>query len=296
LIRLPLNTLVTFLLPPFSLVVLSIDVHVSLDDVVVMFHDPDLERTTDSTGTIKERNWYGENGIQHVRTKKEPRQAIPTFAETLELLMRPEHHHVKFNVDVKVQNDPERLFSLMHELISSKPDWETNLAPMLLLGLWHPRFLSSAKEKLPYCKRSYIGNSPEIARKYFWDDCHAFSIAFGALTSNDGHRFRQECKDSGKTLMVWTVNRPEHMMEAVRWEVNVILTDVTNTWLDLRKGLQSDYETIGSRYGRFFLWTTPSFYTPFLLAYSRRVHMRLEKIAGPFDEVSAVPHAVALNI
>lgn len=26
-------------------------------------------------------------------------------------------------------------------------------------------------------------------------------------------RFRDECKASGKTLLVWTVNDPEHMME-----------------------------------------------------------------------------------
>jgi glycerophosphoryl diester phosphodiesterase len=101
---------------------------VSADDVVVMFHDPGepvvrlaciglltpglspiaLERTTDSTGNyhgqrqepgwyhtdsitsgqIKEREWHGETGMQHVRTIKEPRQTIPTFAETVALLMR----------------------------------------------------------------------------------------------------------------------------------------------------------------------------------------------------------------
>lgn len=33
-------------------------------------------------------NWHGEGGIEHVRTLKEPRQAIPTFAQTIELLMR----------------------------------------------------------------------------------------------------------------------------------------------------------------------------------------------------------------
>ena len=57
--------------------------------------------------------------------------------------------------------------------------------------------------------------------------------------------------------MVWTVNHPDHMMEvyiyvirwwaltcrltsgpqAVRWGVDVILTDVTQTWLDLRGAL-----------------------------------------------------------
>ena len=76
----------------------------------------------------------------------------------------------------------------MHAIISAQPGWETQLAPRILLGLWHPRFLPFAKARLPYCRRSYIGNSPYIARKYFWDGCDTFSMAFGALTSSDGQR------------------------------------------------------------------------------------------------------------
>ncbi|KAJ7246606.1 PLC-like phosphodiesterase [Mycena haematopus] len=270
------------------------DVHVSSDNVVLMFHDPELQRTTNSTGQIRERNWYGAEGMQHVRTKKVPEQPIPTFAESIALLMRPENQHANFNVDVKVQNTPTRLFALMHETISSHPNWETLLAPRILLGLWHPSFLEPAKEQLPYCRRSYIGNSPAIARKYFWNDCEVFSIAFAALTSTDGHRFRQECKASGKKIMVWTVNDPNQMMEAVRWEVDVILTDVTRTWLDLRTALHSDYEKIAARYSRFFLWTSFRFYPPvrFIRAVVNRE--RLESIAGPFDKLKISPVQVAL--
>ena len=70
-----------------------------------------LNRTTDSTGMftlrnisispqerasyllvppgeIKERLWYGPSGMQYVRTIKEPKQSIPTFEETIGLLMR----------------------------------------------------------------------------------------------------------------------------------------------------------------------------------------------------------------
>lgn len=36
--------------------------------------------------------------MEHTRTTREPKQAIPTFAETIELLMREENRHVKFNV------------------------------------------------------------------------------------------------------------------------------------------------------------------------------------------------------
>ncbi|KAK7062204.1 GP-PDE domain-containing protein, partial [Favolaschia claudopus] len=253
-----------------------------------------LERTTNSTGKIREREWYGADGMEHVRTTKQPHQAIPTFAETVELLMRPENQHANFNVDVKVQNDPARLFKLMHETISSHPNWETVLAPRILLGLWHPSFLGSAKEQLPYCRRSYIGNSPAIARKFFWNDCEVFSIAFAALTSTDGERFRQECKAGGKKVMVWTVNEPDHMMEAVRWGVDVILTDVTRVWLDLRAALHSDYETNAARHSRFFLWTSIRFYPPvrFIRAVVNRE--RLESIAGPFDKLKISPVQVTL--
>jgi hypothetical protein len=48
---------------------------------------PELQRTTNSTGKIKEREWYGAGGMQHIRTAKEPKQSIPTFAETISLLM-----------------------------------------------------------------------------------------------------------------------------------------------------------------------------------------------------------------
>ncbi len=41
-----------------------------------------------AAGKIKERRWYGQDGMEHVRTRKAPVQAIPTFAETVALLMK----------------------------------------------------------------------------------------------------------------------------------------------------------------------------------------------------------------
>ncbi len=69
-------------------------------------------------------------------------------------------------------------------------------------------------------------------------------------------RFLQECKEAGKKVMAWTVNEPVQMIEvrmgllsisalnltreqATRWGVDVILTDNTKTWLDLRATLRS---------------------------------------------------------
>ena len=47
-------------------------------------------------GEIKERNWFGDDGMQHIRTKKEPIQPIPLFVETIELLMRV--CHLEFSI------------------------------------------------------------------------------------------------------------------------------------------------------------------------------------------------------
>lgn len=192
-------------------------------------------------GLIREKNWYGPDGMEHARTKKEPKQSIPTFVETVALLMKvynimlqkmdrnlfhlfiiqEENRHVLFNVDVKVFNDPVRLFGLMHKAISAHDGWETLLAPRIVLGLWHPKFVRPAQEILPYCTRSHIGLSPHLARRYFWDGCSAFSMNFGALQTAEGARFRADCKAAGKKIMVWTVNDPRQMME-VRKNTDVI--------------------------------------------------------------------------
>ncbi|KZT29367.1 PLC-like phosphodiesterase [Neolentinus lepideus HHB14362 ss-1] len=264
------------------------DVHMSLDDVVVMFHDPSLERTTDGTGLIRERYWYGPDGMEHVRTKKEPKQAIPTFPETIELLMKPENQHVKLNVDVKIQNDPNRLFTLLKKTIIAHENWEALLAPRILLGLWHPRFLRPAETILPNLKRSYIGVSPYIARKYFWESCDAFSIHFSILASWDGEKFRKEAQAAGKKILVWTVNEPKHMMECVRWNVDAILTDYTKVWLDLRAELEKNQDKVEAQYkSRLFLWTSVQFYKPLQLLMQYYHHAYLESVAGPLDDLNA---------
>lgn len=54
--------------------------------------------------------------------------------------------------------------------------------------------------------------------------------------------------------------------------------------------LVADYENISAQYGRGFLWTTLTFYTPFLLLGSKLAKGYVEQAAGPFDAVhSHVP-------
>ena len=101
---------------------------------------------------------------------------------------QPENRHAKLHVDIKVSNDPERLFELMHKTISSIPDWETALAPRLWLGVWHPKFIPHATRLLPYCTLVHIGFNLHVSRTCFWESCDVFSVYFGMLASRDGLR------------------------------------------------------------------------------------------------------------
>jgi hypothetical protein len=44
--------------------------------------------------------------------------------------------------------------------------------------------------------------------------------------------------------MVWTVNDPLQMIEAVRWNVAVIITDKPKDWVDLRNRLSGKAQAI----------------------------------------------------
>lgn len=97
--------------------------------VLILTESPKTDRTTDGSGSIHDQKYHGE--VDQLRTRKAPHQKIPTLQETLDLLMEPENQHVMLNIDIKVNNDPERLFTIMSQLISSYPGFETKLAPRL---------------------------------------------------------------------------------------------------------------------------------------------------------------------
>ncbi|WVR07619.1 hypothetical protein IAU60_004661 [Kwoniella sp. DSM 27419] len=237
------------------------DVHATSDGVVLMFHDPTLDRTTNGKGLIKNQPW--KDVIEHVRTVKEPVQPIPLFEELIHLLMKPENRHVTLNIDCKIQNDPERLFPEMSRIIKQYPDHATTLSPRIILGLWHPLFIPPALKYLPQCRRYHIGFSIPIAKKYFWDACEGFSMCFPLLMPADGQAFIKEANAAGKEITVWTVNDENEMRIAMQWGVKAVLTDRVGAFVNLKNQAKEDPSKLAitgwSRYT--FPWSSWRYYT-----------------------------------
>lgn len=266
------------------------DVHITADDVIVMFHDTTLDRTTDGRGLIASYKYYGEGGLEHVRTKKEPVQQIPTFEQLCALLMEQGNRHVKLNIDIKPNNDADRLFRIMATIVQKFPEYETQLAPRLILGLWHPSFIAPAKKHVPALRRAHIGASPADARRFFWKDCDAFSMFFPSLVGKQGQQFIRDAQAANKDVMVWTVNRLDEMVVASQWGVKAILTDHTAELRKLRDEMQgtppphTNSANFDATYKRivspWFAWTTLRFYAPAVWTYQYYCRDEVEKSAG----------------
>ncbi|BEI82731.1 hypothetical protein CcaverHIS002_0305990 [Cutaneotrichosporon cavernicola] len=267
---LPENTLASFRAAiKEGAVGIESDVHMTSDGVVLMFHDPTLDRTTNGTGTIRSQPWHGT--IEHVRTKKEPVQPIPLLEELISLIMEPENQHVILNIDCKMQNDPNVMFPEMARIIQLYPDWETKLAPRLILGLWHPIFIRPAYEHLGLLRRYHIGVSPALAREYFWDVCEGFSMAFAMLIGAEGQQFISDVRAAGKEVCVWTVNDPSEMRTAISWGIKAILTDKVGAFVELRDEIVADPAKlpIPGLGGWIFPWSSWKYYSATHLWFQR---------------------------
>lgn len=124
----------------------------------------------------------------------------------------------------------------MRTILSAYPNWETTIAPRLILGLWHPKFVAPALSILPELKRCFIGIDLTLAQySTFWNACHAFSIAFPILAGPGGEKFRERCKKEGKSLYTWTCNRQEQWALAASWNLDVVMTDTPIPYMTERK-------------------------------------------------------------
>ncbi|KAK1922443.1 PLC-like phosphodiesterase [Papiliotrema laurentii] len=270
------------------------DIHITSDGVLVMFHDPELSRTTDGKGRIDELPWKGV--LEHVRTLHAPHQPIPLFEEVLDILMMPENAHVKLNIDCKVENDPVQLFGLIKAALEGRKDWAHHLAPRIVLGLWHPRYLEPAASILPYLPRYAISMSLAQLRTYFFSHCHGFSVMYEALASADGARFRKECRQAGKAICAWTVNGKEEMRQCARWEIQSVISDKPDQWRKIKDEILRDRKAALKP-------TLATYVLPFLqtryysFSYQRLAQEEteyLEKEAGSFSSVKVAPSSLKI--
>jgi len=117
----PENTLPSFALGlALGADVLELDVHASRDGVIVVMHDPDLERTTNGIGPVREQRWTAlqslDAGHQFSRDGRDfPYRGHGVRIPSLEELLRV-FPHAPCNIEIKQEDPPiaEEVVRLLH--------------------------------------------------------------------------------------------------------------------------------------------------------------------------------------
>lgn len=97
---------------------------------------------------------------------------------------QPEHQHITLLVNLIIAQRASELLERLRAALAAHggPDWETQLAPRVVLGFWSQLDIKYAKATLPRCPRAYVGWGTMIGERNFWDECTVFAIDYPVLS------------------------------------------------------------------------------------------------------------------
>ncbi|GAB7365962.1 hypothetical protein MBLNU230_g7290t1 [Neophaeotheca triangularis] len=212
------------------------DLHITSDDIIVISHDPTLQRCYGRPDKIPDSTW---SSLSTAKTLQPPHDPLPRLTDLLTLLSSPENHHIWLLLDIKISNDPVRIMSLLaktfatHPTPSNSPPWPSRI----LLGLWAAKYLPPAHSYLPNYSVTHIGFALTYAA-HFLDLPHiAFNLFLPMLIAPGGTKFIREARTlHHRPVLAWTVNEIDKMSWCVRHGIDGVVTDEPEVFLGLVRG------------------------------------------------------------
>nr|AMJ52380.1 hypothetical protein [Rhizophagus clarus] len=196
---------------------LESDVRLTKDDQVIMMHDTTLDKTTNGTGLVDDKNWFG-----YIEYLKSDNESIPKFQDVLDLLKREENKDVFLILDIKEDNRIE-ILDIIADIIHS--NFPYDFTSQLYLGIWTLEFLERARKVLPEFPISYISSDIYETRQDIFDKVESYNMEYPFILS-DETGFVNLIKRRGRKLFVWTVDDINDIKKCVEFgKIDGILSD-----------------------------------------------------------------------
>ena len=202
---------------------IELDVHLTADSVVVVCHDPTLNRTTDRKGRICDLTLeqFKQARALDRETGKPTEEALPTLAEALDLIKG----RAKVLIEIKkyskgnYEGIEEKVLKLVEErgmhddVICQSFDDE-------VIERIHSLDPTMKVEKLIFCTLPFGtcfdgGISKFSFEKYSW--CSSINVHYKFASD----KFIRRCHEAGLQVKVWTVNKPKDLKP----EVDAVITN-----------------------------------------------------------------------
>jgi glycerophosphoryl diester phosphodiesterase len=183
---------------------IELDVHLSLDNELVVIHDETIDRTTNGKGFV------------HQFTSLElQKQEIPTLIEVLELV----NQNCFTNIELKGNGTAQPVVDLIKLFISEK-NWNYN---DFLISSFDWKMLEQVHLLNPNIR---IGVLTEESIK----EAFAFAKKINAFSIHPNYRLLSKenvvlLQENGFKVYTWTVNEPEDIQKIKSFNVNGIISD-----------------------------------------------------------------------
>jgi glycerophosphoryl diester phosphodiesterase len=232
----PENTLVSlsraFVAPYFAGGV-ELDVRVSADEEIYVFHDESTDRLAGVSGSIEERT---SDEIAALRVSGE---MIPRLSQVLEslLALTPSGVSRLLNVEVKMPSDPARLVELLRPLLDPlMGDDRLNL----VVSSFDPRVLAQARGQGADWELGLLYETLDmLACLELFEDSANIGLHPDQRLVSDAHLAQYARDEAGRPtrpVRVWTVDDPHRARDLARLGVDAL---ITNQPARLRRALWS---------------------------------------------------------
>jgi len=215
------NTIPSFLLAmDHHADAIELDVQLTADNHVVVFHDARVNHLTNGTGRVSNLSFrelskltLNPRSSSHSRHEK-----IPSLAEVFEVVGK----EVFYNIELKNFGFPRQDLALrVIEIIKSY-----NMASHLLISSFNPVLVRTInRSHMPIATGlliKYTYRIPWVGKLYSsLVDHQSIHLPFESISP----RMIADKQQAGKLVFTYTVNDPENIRQAVRWGVDGFFTD-----------------------------------------------------------------------
>ena len=201
--KIPENSIASFKKALLFSYAIELDVQLTKDNVLVVFHDDSLERMTHKNGFVQEKTYAELQKLSLLNTKEK----IPTLKEVLNLV------HGKVFLDIEIK-PTKRIVETCNILLSELSHYSN-----YSLKSFHPKIVRYLRVHYPQVQVGYLISNHYQNRFYQWSLASYFMIHYSKAEFLSIHKKLMKTKKFQKLkrkypISVWTVKTKEEMKDS----------------------------------------------------------------------------------
>ncbi len=207
---------------------LEMDTHLTKDGIVVVIHDPTIDRTTDGSGRVADLTLAQVQAFNAAAkfSGATERQSVPTFAQALDLA-KPTRARIEVEIKVPPQGRYAGIEQKLLDEIAAREMFDRvqvssfNLDVLKDLKTLNPRVTTVALLSVDYFRTAEVNQPARVVEQMIALGAALIAVNKDLLTP----ALALEAQKRGIKVEVWTVDREDEMKKFVEMKVDGIISN-----------------------------------------------------------------------